>query len=219
MSSGPAVKIDDARSRRGGRSLIEFVAVILLGVATVATAWCGYQAARWNGEETDQSRAAGFASVEASRLFALATEIIAYDADVTAQYAKAVVDEDTGLQTFIKENLVRPKYLPVLERWEAARASGDTGPANLFENQEYLDEQFAPSELKQAEVTSAQQLAADAGDNADQYLVITLLTASALFFAGVTTSFNRRATQLMLLCLAGASLAYVAIRLVDLPVV
>jgi hypothetical protein len=218
VSSGPTVTIDDARSRRGGRSLLEFVAVLLLGVATVATAWCGYQASRWNGEETDQYRAAGFANVESSRLFGLATEIIAYDAGVTAQYARAVAEGDTDLQEFIKDKLVRPAFRPQLEQWEADRASG-AEPTNLFENQEYLDSQFAQSDAKQAEVVAAQTLSAEAGDTADEYLLTTLLTASALFFAGVTTSFKKRTAQMLLLSLAGASLAYVAIRLVDLPVI
>src|SRR4051794_38702742 len=30
---------------------LEFAAVLLLALTTLATAWCGYQAARWSGEQ------------------------------------------------------------------------------------------------------------------------------------------------------------------------
>lgn len=29
---------------------VEFISAVILALATVGTAWCGYQAARWGGE-------------------------------------------------------------------------------------------------------------------------------------------------------------------------
>ena len=37
------------------RDRVEVVATILLAFAAVATAWSGYQATRWNGEQTKAS--------------------------------------------------------------------------------------------------------------------------------------------------------------------
>ena len=45
-----------------------------------------------------------------------------------------------------------------------------------------------------------------------------MLFASALFFAGVTTSFRQRTAQLLLILGAGITLVYCASRLVALPV-
>ena len=45
------------REARRGRSF-EIMAVLLLGVATLGSAWCGYQAAKWNGRESDLARQA-----------------------------------------------------------------------------------------------------------------------------------------------------------------
>jgi hypothetical protein len=36
------------RSRQSNNRQSEMIAVLLLGVATIGTAWCGYQASRWN---------------------------------------------------------------------------------------------------------------------------------------------------------------------------
>src|SRR5262245_50233258 len=48
---------------------LELGAVLLLAVATLATAWCGYQAARWSGDLSTQlsaSAATRMQAVEAS---------------------------------------------------------------------------------------------------------------------------------------------------------
>ena len=41
----------------GGRNWVELVATVLLAVATVATAWSGYQSTRWNGEQAKAAAA------------------------------------------------------------------------------------------------------------------------------------------------------------------
>ncbi len=76
------------RSAKSPRDrFIEMFAVILLGVATVGSAWCCYQATRWNGEQDKLVRESTDARVEASRLFSLGTQIVAYDTNVVGQYA------------------------------------------------------------------------------------------------------------------------------------
>ena len=49
-----ATAVDDAS--RGSRR-VELVATVLLAVATVATAWSGYQSTSWNGEQARQQPA------------------------------------------------------------------------------------------------------------------------------------------------------------------
>ena len=64
-------KSDTSKPERGER-LLELCAVLLLSLTTVATAWSGYQASRWNGE---QAKAAGRTSairIEAARAQGLA---------------------------------------------------------------------------------------------------------------------------------------------------
>ena len=48
-----------------GRNRVELVATVLLAVATVATAWSGYQSTRWNGE---QAKAGGARERAADRV-------------------------------------------------------------------------------------------------------------------------------------------------------
>jgi hypothetical protein len=194
------------------------LAVLLLGVGSVATAWCGIQASRWNGEEARLSRDAGITRIDASQSFSLGTQKFAYDANMATQYAGAVADGNVELQEFLRDNLMRPEFLPVLDRWEASIRAGDDS-FSLFSDEEYLDTLFAESTATAAASDADLELSNEASDNADDYLLMTLLTATALFFSGVTTSFASRPARLALLAIAATILTFTAARLIDLPVV
>jgi hypothetical protein len=196
---------------------LEMLAVVLLGIATVGSAWCGYQASRWNGEESRRAREAGLARIESSRLFTLAAQKVSYDAMVTAQLAQAVAQGDAPLADFYRNNLVRPEFVPYIEAWRDAVAAGETPPP-LVENRTYLDEQLGPSREADAEAQAEAARADDAADNSDDYVLTTLIMASALFFAGVTGSFRAPTVRLALLGAAGIVIAIAASRIVDLPV-
>jgi hypothetical protein len=209
--------VTSASTREKNGRFIEFIAVMLLGVATLGSAWCGYQASRWNGEETRKEAEASDLRVESSRLFTLATQEITYDSVIVSQYAQAIAAEDEELQAFYRETLIRDEFVPVIDRWTAQIQAGET-PTKLLDDQAYMDERFA--RYYDAEGLAAVSTAAsrEAGDNADDFVLLTVLFASALFFAGVTTSFRAHVPRLMLVLAAGLTLAYCAARLVDLPV-
>ena len=200
-----------------GERLIEIIAVLLLGIATVGTAWCGYQSSQWNGAQTDLARESSDERVEASRLFGLATQKIAYDANIVAQYAQAIVQGDDNLAQFYRKNLVRPPFLPLLDEWQAEIASGGT-PSSLFQDQEYLDTQFAEYQKTVDQAEALNQQSQQASATSDEYVITTILLAIALFFAGVTSSFRYQPARVFLVLLAVGTVAVAAVRLADLPI-
>ena len=126
MSSAATARAVE-RTRRGER-ILELAAVVILAMATLGSAWCAYEATRWNSEETSLAQQATNEQVEASRLFGLATQAVSYDSTLVAQYAEAVADGNDGLKEFYRTTLIRPAFLPVLDRWEAQLASGAEHP-------------------------------------------------------------------------------------------
>ena len=49
------------------RNWVELVATVLLAVATVATAWSGYQSTRWNGEQSKAVSRSNALRIESGR--------------------------------------------------------------------------------------------------------------------------------------------------------
>ena len=217
-SSNAGRSPDTRRSTRQqpGR-LIEIATVLLLAVATVGSAWSAYQVARWNGVETDDARASAVFRIDASREYALATQIVAYDSATVSQYAAAVSADNEPLQDFLRATLVRPGFLPVFEKWEAQIAAGQI-PTNLISDEDYLGDLFADADAADAAAAAATVRSEDAGANADDYIRLTLFFASALFFAGITASFSNRLSKMILLFGAGAILGVAGVLLAGYPI-
>ena len=218
--TGPAsptgTQTGQAEPPRASR-LIEIVTVVLLAIATVGSAWSAYQVARWSGTETDEARNSGSLRIDASREYSLATQIVAYDAAAVSQFGQAVAAGNEDLQQFLRETIIRPGFEPILQQWREEIDAG-TVPTNLLENDDYLRELFATSDELDAASLAATQRSEEAGDNADGYVRLTLFFATALFFAGITASFNSRLARIMLLSAAGVTVAIAIGLLVSYPV-
>jgi hypothetical protein len=201
---------------RGDR-LLEILAVVLLGIATVGTAWCGFQSSMWNGIDDDSKLAATQARIESSRIYNTSTTAAAYDATMVARYAEAYRADDKKLMAFYRRTLVRKEFLPVLDRWVAMADRGQT-PPNLMQDKQYLELIMGPYQKAEARTAELDAASDSAGTIANTYVLMTLLLAMALFFAGVTSSFRYPVVRLMLLAACMFTIAIAAIRIVDLPI-
>ncbi len=217
MSDSPWAADGRGRDTVEVSRILEVATVLLLAVATVGSAWSAFQVSRWNGVETDEARVSASARIEASREYALATQLVAYDSAVVAQYAQAVVIDSVELQHFLRETLVRPGFLPILDEWQAEVDAGRF-PANLLEDDEYLEGLFADSRAFDTTAAEATQRSEEAGAIADDYVTLTLFFATALFFAGVTASFRSRLSKLILIAASVATMAYAGSQLIGFPV-
>jgi len=197
--------------------IIEIITVALLALATVGSAWSAFQVSRWNGVETDDARTSASYRIDASRAYALATQTVAYDAASVSQYAQAVSTDNANLQRFIRETIVRPRFLPILDSWEEQIAAGEV-PTNLLQDQEYLDELLGPSQDLDAKALAASVQSEEAGNTGDDYIRLTLFFASALFFAGITASFRTRLPKLLLIAASSATLVVAGAMLISYPV-
>jgi hypothetical protein len=203
-----------------GRSLdrfLEVLAVILLGIATVGTAWCALQSQLWSGESDRIANVATAEHAEANRLYGLATQMIAYDAATVTSYAQAVASHQPVLQEFYRTSLVRKGFLSYLDAWEAQVKAG--GPTqNLMDNKPYLDEVLAPYRDAQARADADTRAGEDAGRLGDVYTLATVLLAVSLFFAGVTSSFRSPSLRVALLAACLLTILISGFRLADLAI-
>lgn len=143
---------------------LEVLAVILLGIATVGTAWCGLQSSLWSGESDRIANVAAEERADANRLFGLASTEMSYDATIVASYAQAVASGNHDPQQFYRTTLVRKGFLRYLDAWEAQIKAGQT-PQNLLDDKAYTDEMLGPYRAAQAQA----DLDAKAGENAGRW--------------------------------------------------
>ena len=83
-----------APAERRGSDRLELAAAFLLALATVATAWSGYQASRWNGEQAKAFSRANAMRIESTRASALADAQTEIDVATFTQWVNAYVRED-----------------------------------------------------------------------------------------------------------------------------
>jgi hypothetical protein len=104
--------------RADGR--LELVATVLLALATVATAWSGYQASRWNGEQAKAFSRAGAARIESTKAAGRADAQTQIDAATFTQWVDAYAQEEAELAGVYFKRF-RSEFQPAMDAWIATR--------------------------------------------------------------------------------------------------
>ena len=170
-----------------GRNRVELVATVLLAVATVATAWSGYQSTRWNGEQSKAAARANALRIDSAKAAGLANAQAVVDVSAFTHWADAYALEQTELADFYFARF-REEFKPAAEAWLATRPlENPNAPPTPFAMPQYQPAARAEAERLDAE---AELFAAQARRNiqrASNYVLGVVLFASALFFAGMST--------------------------------
>ena len=110
-------------SRQEGAAHVDWVDVAsaaLLALATVATAWSGYQASRWNGEQAKAGARANAARIESARAAGLANAQKQVDVATFIAWADAYAHGDARLTGFYSDRF-RKEFKPAVEAWIATK--------------------------------------------------------------------------------------------------
>jgi hypothetical protein len=197
-----------------GRNRLELVALLLLALAAVATAWSSYQANRWNGEQAKTTAKVNATRIAAARASGLANAQTQVDIATFTQWVDAYAHEERRLAAFY-ERRFRKEFQPAFKAWLASRPlDNPDAPLTPFAMPQYRLASTAEANRLDAQ---AEVLAADARANiqrSSNYVLSVVLFSVALFFAGVSTKLSTprlRAALLVLGCLIFVgTLAWVA---------
>jgi hypothetical protein len=204
--------------RLGVDERLEVVATVLLSLATVATAWSGYQASRWNGEQAKAFSRASAARIESTKAANLASAQTQVDVATFTQWVNAFALEQTELADFYFARF-RKEFEPAVQAWVATRPRRNPdAPLTPFAMPEYRLAAQAESERLEAE---AEQLSAAARENvqrATNYVLGVVLFASVLFFAGISTKLGTPLLRRVLLGLGFAIFLGAVLWLATFPV-
>ena len=112
-----AMTHDDVGTK-GKPDLVEIFATMLLALAAVATAWSGYQANRWNGEQVKAGSRTNALRIDAARAQGLAETETQVDLATFIQWVDARAHDDARLQEFY-ETRFRAEFKPAFDAWIA----------------------------------------------------------------------------------------------------
>jgi len=194
-----------ARSRNLDRRF-ELFEAIMLSIAALLAAWAGFQSAKWSGEQANSYSQAGASRVESSRSSTLAGQQTTVDVISFTQWLQAAnaegllnkppdpdgiyVPDPNALSGFLFERF-RPEFTVAVNAWLATRPrlNGDA-PPTPFAMPEY--QVAAAGEARRLEqVAEAQSAdARRANQISDNYVLMTIMFATVLFFAGISSKMD-----------------------------
>jgi hypothetical protein len=197
---------------------LELIATIALAVAALGTAWSGYQASRWNGQQAEAASSANATRIAAARAAGEAEAEIQVDIATFVQWVDARASGQDALATFYRERF-RPEFQPAFDAWLTARPFRDpAAPATPFAMPEY----------RTAARAEADQLGAQADGYADDmrrdvqratnYVLAVVLFSVALFFSGISTKLTSRRLRAAMVTLGCAVLLGTLIWVATSPV-
>jgi hypothetical protein len=186
---------------RGVDERLELIATVLLALATVGTAWSGYQASRWNGEQAKASARASAARIESAKAAGTANAQKQVDVATFTAWVDAYAQDQQELAAFYFARF-RKEFRPAAQAWVATRPlQNPRAPLTPFEMPQYR--LAAEGEAAALEV-KAERLAAEARvdvQRATNYVLAVVLFATVLFFAGMSTKLSVPAFRRALLAL------------------
>ena len=199
---GVGDRLDEVAQGRFNRTdWIELAAAVLLALATIVAAWSAYQATRWSGEQAKASRSAISAKTDAAQHTTIYGAQVQIDTQLWTLWLQQRADQNDQGAIYVSERF-RDEFRPAFETWLAQVPAGEPPPDTPFEMAEYAT--FSRDEAKRlnAEAEVFADVSAEANQTGDNFVLVAVLMATVLFFAGVGTKLKGRAVRLLMLAFA-----------------
>jgi len=196
----------------------ELACAIVLALATTASAWCAYQSKLWGGAQMARANAAAKAGREGAVNSLAAVQARTFDASMFITYMQARIETNTALEAFLAQRF-RPEMKTAVEAWlKLDPLHNSAAPPSPFVMAEYAQKETA--EVARQEELSAKAMAAarEAREYSDDYVLLTVVFASVLFFGGIARAFDSRPLRAVLAALAVLLFLGTLVALTTLPI-
>jgi hypothetical protein len=177
----------------------ELIAVILLSLVAVLTAWCGFETSKWNGDSSVAFSEASADRIEAVDDESRARDARALDLAVYAQWVVATAGQDQTLADYIEQRF-SPQFAAAFDAWDAG-GRAEQGP---FAREEYVPPGTQEAAEASARADASFARALDYNDKGDNYSLMTVLFALVLFLAAIAQRGVSVLAARIVLGLAGA---------------
>ncbi|MBB6390956.1 hypothetical protein [Microbacterium thalassium] len=159
----------------------DIVAVFVLSITAVLTAWCGFEASKWGGEMSIAFSQASSARIQSTAAEGEAQSARQLDLSVYTLWIGAKADEDDRLADYVEARFT-PWFTPAYEAWVAD---------GMVENSPFAREEYVPPGTEEAvelSETADEKFAAALENNqrGDDYSLLTVMFALVLFLTAMS---------------------------------
>lgn len=196
---------------------VDVASLTLISVAAVLSAVCGYQAGRWDGEQTRLYSLANADRVQGAEVVGEDDARTTINVAIFLKYIDALSTGNEREAQFLYARFP-PHMRTVLDAWLATKPlKNPKAPLTPFAMPQYWEHMRA-TEKRYVQAASGEF---DAGQvahrHADDFLLLTIIFAAVSFLAGISTKmvFPRHA---IIVGLGVIALIYGVVRLIGIPV-
>ena len=185
---------------------IEIVEAAVLAIVAVATAWSGYQAARWNALSNQHYNLALSATVLSQEKATLAGQDRLYDITTFNGWVAAKVSGKGKLTTFYQRRF-RPEYATAFAAWWKLDPVNDpSAPPGPIFMAEYKNANSQESAKLADEAKSHFEKGVTTRETGDKYVKVTVLLATVLLLTALSQRFEIVGPRVVVVAVAFALL-------------
>ncbi len=181
------------------RKSLEFISTILLSAATILSAWCVYESSQWNGEQYFRIEDESNADRKRMQLEINSQQRHAGEAEFFLQYITALLNDNKELEEFLHD-----RFPPHLEKAALAWRKLDplnnpNAPISPMQMKEYVVPEEADIEKYAEEARKFKMAANKCDNNSDNYMLLSLILSTVLFFCGLSGVLESNSNRSILL--------------------
>jgi hypothetical protein len=207
----------EARRKSQWIERLEIVEAVVLATVAIATAWSGYQSARWDGLQDELYEKSTRLRVESQGLQTRSGQEQAYNASVAAEWIKAKAAGNEKIAALF-ERRVLPEFRPAFEAWkDTDPLNNPSAPPGPMMMPQYRNTAAEEATKKAEESAKIFEEGAWARATSDKYVRATVLLATVLLLTAISQRFRTRAVRMALVILALLLLCFPIYRLITLP--
>jgi hypothetical protein len=209
---------EERNDRRRRTELVEIVEVILLAMVAVATAWTGYQAARWDGHEALLYQTSSRLRNEANAANTTGGQQRLLDTSTFNTWIAVRQSGDRKLADLYVRRF-SPEYRVAFDAWlktDPFNNIRNAPPGPIFMPQYHNSELERSDRLNEA-ADVAFVRATHAREISDDYIRQTLLFATVLFLVAIGQRFTSDRVRLASTVLAGVLMLMAILGVIGLP--
>ncbi len=209
---------EDGEGTSRSERVLELGAVLLLSLTVLATAWSGYQASLWSGEQSQHYAESSAVRNKAQRASTHAGQSRIDDLLYFNGWLDAH-ENGNELLAHIYERRFRPAFVPAFRAWIAEEPfTNPDAVAGPLYMPEYHLAALDRADALDAGADGLYQAGTDAKSNDDDYILSTVFFAAVLFFASISLRVDWRRLRIAVLFLASLMLVGGLVFVLTLPI-